>query len=486
MPTATKDRCTDAPRRSTPHRAARAVPRWAAWLGALVLAACGSPARLTIDLKTDYVAGAEFSTVRAELSTTPFVGTAPSGTTLATPTRETQRFIDGVRVAEFPGLARGRFWARISLVSADGTVVAQRVTDVQIDGPYALTSVISRDCGGVTCPRAGDDPSLISCNGGTCVDPRCTPDAPEYCGEGECVGDADCVAEGACARAVCEGGACLFVPDDARCGATARCTAAFTCESLVPDAGSPADDAGPPCPARESACGDGVDEDCDRLVDCADPDCGGTACDDGQPCTSGDVCDTTAGACVGAAVSCVSDACADRVCNGTAACTVTLHPGVACPDDGNPCTTDVCNGAGACTHPALPGLSPCPDDGNFCTNDVCDASARCVHPLWDGRHCPFGGVCCAGVCVDNTTDEANCGTCGIRCPSGRTCTAGACNCAGNSECIGAGYGPLASCFMNRCQCVCTGNPNDRVECFGQCAGFGTCAQVADLNYCYYP
>jgi hypothetical protein len=254
------------------------------------------------------------------------------------------------------------------------------------------------------------------------------------------------------------------------------------------------------CPGADSDCNDGddatspagtetadgVDEDCDRLVDCADPDCGGTACDDGQPCTSGDVCNTTAGACVGAAVSCVSDACADRVCNGTAACTVTLHPGVACPDDGNPCTTDVCDGAGACTHPALPGLSPCPDDGNFCTNDVCDASARCVHPLWDGRHCPFGGVCCGGACVDNTTDEANCGTCGIRCPSGRTCTAGACNCVGNAECVGAGYGPLATCFVNRCQCVCTGNPNDRVECLGQCAGYGTCAQVVDLNYCYYP
>jgi hypothetical protein len=50
----------------------------------------------------------------------------------------------------------------------------------------------------------------------------------------------------------------------------------------------------------EQACGNGVDDDGDGLTDCADPDCQGQSCDDGNTCTTTDHCD--AGVCRGVPV----------------------------------------------------------------------------------------------------------------------------------------------------------------------------------------
>ena len=67
-------------------------------------------------------------------------------------------------------------------------------------------------------------------------------------------------------------------------------------------------------------CTDGVDNDGDGLADCADPDCNGTPCDDGDACTTGDTCSN--GACNGGGpLAC--DAC--QVCDSGLGCT-----GAAC------------------------------------------------------------------------------------------------------------------------------------------------------------
>jgi hypothetical protein len=56
-----------------------------------------------------------------------------------------------------------------------------------------------------------------------------------------------------------------------------------------------------------------------------------------------------------------------------------------------------------------------------------------------GSECAGGLVACggagdAGGCVDEQTDDNNCGSCGKTCPSGATCTAGACMCCDGTVC----------------------------------------------------
>lgn len=102
---------------------------------------------------------------------------------------------------------------------------------------------------------------------------------------------------------------------------------------------------------------------------CGNPDNAGLPCDDGNACTSNDVCE-------------------DGACNGSA-----VTNGSPC-NDGNQCTgPDTCQ-AGACTGSDLPGGTPC-DDGHICTRgDQCAAGAcipgaapatACKRPVTSGK-----------------------------------------------------------------------------------------------------
>jgi hypothetical protein len=54
-----------------------------------------------------------------------------------------------------------------------------------------------------------------------------------------------------------------------------------------------------------------------------------------------------------------------------------------------------------------------------------------------GDICMNGRIGCNGTCVDATTDNNNCGTCGTVCPAGTTCTGGQCQClSGQTLCGG--------------------------------------------------
>jgi hypothetical protein len=76
--------------------------------------------------------------------------------------------------------------------------------------------------------------------------------------------------------------------------------------------------------------------------------------------------------------------------------------------------------------------------------------------------CPAGTTGCSGTCVDLTSDNANCGSCGNACPSGNPCTYGKCcaspvgdpkNCGGVS-CFRASSNIYAPCGEENCQAVC--------------------------------
>ena len=145
-------------------------------------------------------------------------------------------------------------------------------------------------------------------------------------------------------------------------------------------------------PTAESC--NSLDDDCNGQTD------EGPICDDGDACTVNDVC--TAGACVaGKPVACDGGQCILGSCDkATGKCAfATKGDGSGC-DDGNPCTLgDVCAGAVCLGQP-----KPC-DDQDPCTVDSCVSGGACVavvaadgKPCDDGQPCTGGESCKAGLC----------------------------------------------------------------------------------------
>src|SRR5437773_439309 len=67
-------------------------------------------------------------------------------------------------------------------------------------------------------------------------------------------------------------------------------------------------------------------------------------CDDANACTYDDTCNGS-GQCVGTTITCTSDTCNARSCNGTSSCTVTANRGAPCGGGGS------CDSSGTCVTP---------------------------------------------------------------------------------------------------------------------------------------
>ncbi len=127
----------------------------------------------------------------------------------------------------------------------------------------------------------------------------------------------------------------------------------------------------------------------------------GTPCDDGTACTTPDSC--TGGVCGGAKVDCDdANACTNDICDASAGCLHQSATGTPC-DDGDNCTSpDVCQ-AGSCA----PGPDVCAckvdgdcDDGKACTVDVC-TNNQCTSGPANGIACEDDDKCTGtGECVD--------------------------------------------------------------------------------------
>lgn len=242
---------------------------------------------------------------------------------------------------------------------------------------------------------------------------------------------------------------------------------------------------------------------CDADGECAVQQLSNTACDDGKPCTLGDLC--VDGTCVGTPVAC---------------------------DDGEPCTVDVCDPAsGKCSSQPFPDAAhvPC-SDGNPCTSDdlcvggacvggvnacACSLDSDCVD---DGNLCNGTPVCAdvgggnkaceidpATVVTCDTTGDSKCektscvpatGACEVTvlanaaCDDGDSCTfADKCSasgtCAGTPQvCNDDKVCTSDACVAGQCKFTAlTGtacNPGTITDpaCFvGQCAASGDCAAV---------
>lgn len=235
-----------------------------------------------------------------------------------------------------------------------------------------------------------------------------------------------------CMRAACVAGHCVALPDAAAEGTGCEdgdpCTTGSVCQEGLCSAGVPVDcsaEADPPCTF-------GV---CDTaLGGCiavsADE---GTPCDDGDPCTQGDLC--SEGACLG-----ISECDDGDACNGFEGCDsegeCTAGTPLSCTSD-NPCLgVPDCDPVFGCVLGAPPdcGAYMCADDG-------------CLTSCESHTHCVAGTYCEAGACVAALPDGSGCST-DPMCASGHCggavcCAAGQC-CIADTECPLADVGVVGS------------------------------------------
>jgi hypothetical protein len=194
-------------------------------------------------------------------------------------------------------------------------------------------------------------------------------------------------------------------------------------------------------------CASGGDDDGDGLIDCADPDCAGLACEDGDPCTDSDTC--TGGLCSASPKSCTPpSACFSGGCDaGT--CGFSVLVGASCVDP-NPCTTGgTCAADGGCV-----GTSTCAAPGE-CWSAQCASDGGCLLTVNTGQSCVdpnpcmTGGTCAAdGACAGTSTCaapgecwSAQCapdGGCLLTVNTGQSCSVGTCSVDGG--CVGPPVG----------------------------------------------
>ncbi|MFK7991225.1 MAG: RCC1 domain-containing protein [Sandaracinaceae bacterium] len=186
----------------------------------LLLASCdGGENTLLVDLRTDMVPMAEFTSIEVERLTTDGVleDMAAREAVLA------NDLIQGERVAQFDAVPPGDYVVRVRLRAGTRTAL---VSDAQVTvrGDTAMTVTMTRSCRGVECASG-------RCLGGACVDAACSPENPDACEPPECEGDGDCAVDGAaaCASPRCADGTCLAARGDDECADGEYCDPELGC-----------------------------------------------------------------------------------------------------------------------------------------------------------------------------------------------------------------------------------------------------------------
>ena len=196
-------------------------------------------------------------------------------------------------------------------------------------------------------------------------------------------------------------GECAFTPNSAPCDDGDACTTGDVC-------------GGGACEGAAIDCGDPdpcVDTWCDAATGCQAA-FNDAPCDDQSECTLGDEC--LAGECVGVPITALDcddlDACTTDTCDPAAGCSWTP---LTC-DDQSACTADTCDPASGCVF-----TDTC-DDSDACTTDGCDPAFGCTH---DDLACGDGSACTDDSC-DPTT---GCAHLAVVCDDQSACTADGCD-----------------------------------------------------------
>ncbi len=330
-----------------------------------------------------------------------------------------------------------------------------------------------------TCIPSGECVLSSSCKG----DGTCTETPKDH--------SVDCSTDGnPCTADKCDGaGKCGHdaVADGQPCNDNNLCTAGDTCLD-----GMCSDGTGVICTALDDC---HVAGECNPATGlCSNPVAlDGTDCNDGNPCTFNDVC--TDGKCAGPDLNSCNPL---DDCHGTGSCNPTtglcsypsLPDGTGC-NDGNPCTTrDVCSKGtcrglnpiscapvdpchyagtcntetGLCEWPERPDGTSC-DDSNACTTGTTCSDGACgggttktCPPI---NNCHFEGVCntATGLCSQPMKDNGTSCTDGNACSHSDQCV--------NGTCTGTGY-------------ICS---DGRACTTDTCLGNGTCSFVVNPGSC---
>ena len=297
----------------------------------------------------------------------------------------------------------------------------------------------SNVCTTDTCNEATD--VCVNTNNASPCDDGLFCTTGDVCGGGACNGASrNCGDSNVCTTDSCNEttDVCVNAPNTGPCDDGQFCTVGDVC-------------AGGVCATTPRNCADTnvcTTDSCNEATDVCVNANNASPCDDGQFCTTGDVC--AAGACGGAARNCSdSNVCTTDSCNEATDVCVNANNASPC-DDGLFCTTgDVCSGGVCAASPRNCG------DENVCTDDSCNEAAdACVNanntpPCDDGLFCTTGDVCgggaCSGasldcgdenVCTNDSCSEAddvcvnapNTGPCddGLFCTTGDICEGGLC------------------------------------------------------------
>jgi hypothetical protein len=162
---------------------------------------------------------------------------------------------------------------------------------------------------------------------------------------------------------------------------------------------------------------DGMDNDCDGLVD----EGGDALCDDGNACNGSETCGGAAGCQPGAPLAC---------------------------DDGNPCTTDACDPQAGCVASSVRNGTAC-NDGNACTHSDSCHGGTCrgeAVACTASDQCHTAGSCnpATGACSSPSAPDGTACTDGNSCTQADTCQRGSCTggapvtCSASDQCHVAG------------------------------------------------